>query len=79
MKSLTVQNKPSPSDIFLPRLVSISSAEEVKQSEPIRNTVNAIKNVCTVIICRLIKLNDLSSLERQYEPMPKQLIKHQLF
>ncbi|WP_185964808.1 hypothetical protein [Flavobacterium franklandianum] len=64
MKSLVVQNIPSPSDNFLPRLVSIISVEDVKQSKPISNTVNAMKNVCTVIICRLIKLKDLSSLSQ---------------
>jgi hypothetical protein len=64
MTSLTVQNKPSPSDIFLPRLVAISSAEDVKQSKALSKTANAMKNVSTVIICRLIKLKDLSSLSK---------------
>jgi hypothetical protein len=62
MNSLILQNIPSPSDIFLPRLVSINSLEDVKQRRPIRNNVKAMKNVCTVIIWRLIRLNDLSSV-----------------
>jgi hypothetical protein len=61
MKSLILQNIPSPRDILLPRLVSINSVEDVRQSKPIRNMAKAIKNVCIVINCRLIKLNDLSS------------------
>ncbi len=57
-----VQKKRSPSVIFLPKSVSTSSTDEVKQSNPIRNTTKAIKNVCTVIICLLIKLNVFNSL-----------------
>ena len=52
---------PNPRDIFLPRLVAISSPGDVKQRMPIRNTITAIKKVCTVIICRLIKLKEPSS------------------
>jgi hypothetical protein len=64
MTSLTVQNKPSLSYVFLLRLVAFSSAEDVKQSKVISKTANAMKNVSTVIICRLIKLKDLSSLSK---------------
>nr|WP_235292503.1 hypothetical protein [Portibacter lacus] len=52
------QNIPRPREMDLPNFVSTSSLAEVKHSRPIRKTVSAIKKVCTIIICRFIKLND---------------------
>ena len=59
-----LQNTASPTNIFLPNSVSINSIEDVKQSKPIRKTINPIKNVWIVIIWRLTKLNNLSSLSQ---------------
>jgi hypothetical protein len=52
----------SPNEIFLPNGFSMSSEAELKQRIPISNTTKAIKKVWTVMICLLIKLNELSSL-----------------
>lgn len=55
------QNMDSPSAIFFPIGVVISSCADVKQSNPMSNTKKAMKKVCTNIICRLIKLNGARS------------------
>ena len=44
MISRIVQNTPSPKQIFFPKLVSISSVDEVKHKTPIRKATRAIKN-----------------------------------
>ena len=50
-----------PNEIVLPNLVFNRSLVEIKQSKPIRNTINAIKNVWIVNNWRLIKLKDFKS------------------
>jgi hypothetical protein len=42
-----IQNIPKPKEILLPISVPASSAEEVRQRSPIRNTTMAIKKVWT--------------------------------
>jgi hypothetical protein len=55
--NLAPQKMPMPRDIRLPNVVSISSLAEVMHSNPTKNTANAIKNECTYMICRFIKVN----------------------
>lgn len=52
---------PSPRQILLPKTVCCISSVEVRQSNPISNTVKAIKNECTCIIWRFMMLKEASS------------------
>jgi hypothetical protein len=61
MYSRIVQNMPNDKDSLFPNCVYKRSVEEVRQRTPIKNTTNAMKKVCTYIICRLARLNEANS------------------
>jgi hypothetical protein len=54
----------NPVDIFFPKSVLTNSEENKKQSNPIKKTVSAIKNVCTYINCLLMRDKELSSFSQ---------------
>ena len=58
--NLVAQKKANPVKIAFPNLVLINSEGNISHSKPIKRTVSAIKKVCTIIICLLIRLKDFN-------------------